>query len=150
MAINTGDTRRDAAFFHWLGKVFTKDANIPGAEKYKSAHNVRSNEVWMDNIPFAQDSASASQFSSLYSNIVRKVGTASLPGYLYPLHDTDYQSWFLDTGTPSLIPGGAFYPSNEWIKPLINPSELQTLAAFHLSDMSLRYIDQTLMALFQK
>ena len=123
------------AFFHWLGKVNTVDGRKAGSEPYKSSHNVRSNEVWMDNIPFADSFASASTYSDQYPTIIRKVGTVSSvngignnligsPGYLYPLNGTLYQSWFLDTGTPSLEPYGQFTPSNEWIKPIINISDV--------------------------
>ena len=123
------------AFFHWLGKVNTVDGRNAGSEPYKSSHNVRSNEVWMDDIPFAKTFASASVYSDQYPNIIRKVGTVSSvdgtgpnligsPGYLYPLNGTLYQSWFLDTGTPSLEPYGQFLPSNEWVKPIINISDV--------------------------
>ena len=48
------------AFFHWLGKVNTFDGRKAGSEPYTSSHNVRSNEVWMDDVPFAYTYASAS------------------------------------------------------------------------------------------
>jgi len=129
------NTRLLGAFFHWLGKVNTFDGNYAGNERFKSSHNVRSSEVWMDDIPYAPNFASASNFSDLYPGIIRKVGTVSsadgnginlsgAPGYLYPLHNTVYQSWYLDTGTPSLMPRGQFVPSNEWVKPLINSTDV--------------------------
>ena len=66
------DIQRKAGFFHSLGKVITKDGNNVGNEKYKSAHNVRSTEVWMDEIPFAQFGS-----ASMYSDglIVKQIGT---------------------------------------------------------------------------
>ena len=138
-------TALTGAFYHWLGKVNTKDGNYAGSENYKSAHNVRSSEVWMDNVPVAYTFASASQYSDQFPNIIRKVGTVSSfpttpetaplgsnlsgqPGYLYPLHNTLYQSWFLDTGTPSLVAFGEFLPSEDWVKPLINISDVPNAA----------------------
>ena len=44
------NTKINAAFYHSLGKVLTESTNLVGNEKYKSAHNVRSSEVWMDSI----------------------------------------------------------------------------------------------------
>ena len=150
MPIINDTSKLTGAFFHWLGKVNTKDGNYAGSENYKSAHNVRSNEVWMDDVPVAYTFASASAYSDAYPNIIRKIGTVSSvdpgylgdglgndligqPGYLYPLHNTLYQSWFLDTGTPSLANAyGEFFPSDEWVKPIINISDI-------LQDMLLYY-----------
>ncbi len=115
------DLQRKAGFFHSLGKVITETNNLVGNEAYKSAHNVRSSEVWMDVIPHANTSASASSVSD--SLIVRQVGTSSNPVYLYPLSQTNYQTWFMDTGTPSPAADG-FLPSTDWVKPLINPSDV--------------------------
>ena len=87
------NSKINAAFYHSLGKVLTEASNLVGNEKYKSAHNVRSNEVWMDSISYAPTVASASQYGD--GVIVRQVGSASSipdsigifssPVYLYPL-----------------------------------------------------------------
>ena len=135
MPIINDTSKITGAFFHWLGKVNTKDGNNAGNESYKSSHNVRSNEVWMDDVPVAYTFASASAYSDVYPGIIRKVGTVSSvdglgsnlvgsPGYLYPLHGTLYQSWFLDTGTPTLKQYGQFLPSSGWVKPIINISDV--------------------------
>jgi hypothetical protein len=131
MSNQNSDLQRKAGFFHSLGKVITEYNNTPGNEDYKSAHNVRSSEVWMDEIPIAVFGS-----ASLYSDgvVVRQIGSASgnyndplnqfdSQAYLYPLSQTNYQTWFLDTGTPSATVDG-FLPSNEWVKPLINPSDV--------------------------
>ena len=135
MPNTNGDLQRKAGFFHSLGKVITEDANSAGNEKYKSAHNVRSNEVWMDSISYAPTSASASQYAD--GIIVKQVGSASgvvdlqnnfsSPLYLYPLTQTNYQTWFMDTGTPSAAVDG-FVPSSEWVKPLIGPVDVPNSA----------------------
>jgi hypothetical protein len=135
MPNTNSDIQRKAGFFHSLGKVITEDANSAGNEKYKSAHNVRSNEVWMDSISYAPTSASASQYAD--GIIVKQVGSASgvvdvqnnfsSPLYLYPLTQTNYQTWFMDTGTPSAAVDG-FVPSSEWVKPLIGPVDVPNSA----------------------
>ena len=126
MANFTDETQRKTAFFHALGYVLTKKANEPANESYKSAHNVKTDEVWVDSIAYSQ----------LYSNAVSEAsnnaavtkigntasGTASL-SVLYPLSGSDRQSWFLDTGSPSWGQGG-FVPSNGWVKPLISPVDV--------------------------
>ena len=125
------NSKINAAFYHSLGKVLTEASNLVGNEKYKSAHNVRSNEVWMDSISYAPTVASASQYGD--GVIVRQVGSASSipdsigvfssPVYLYPLTNTNYQTWFIDTGTPTPAADG-FVPSSDWVKSLINPSDV--------------------------
>jgi len=121
MPNNSSTLRTNAGFFHSLGKVLTENSNSPGAEKYKSAHNVRSNEVWMDIVQYAGSFASASQYAD--NVIVTQHGTPSNPLYLYPLTQTNYQTWFLDIGTPTPQPDG-FEPSTGWVKPLISPADV--------------------------
>ena len=106
MPNNVNSTGVKAAFYHSLGKVLTLDTNLVGNENYKSAHNVRSREVWMDSIPYSPSYASASQYSD--DIIVRQIGTGSNPAYVYPLMNTNYQTWFIDTGTPSAYVDGFF------------------------------------------
>jgi len=109
-----------ASFYHSLSKVITEDGNLAGNELYKSAPNIRSNDVWLDEIPYSPTYASA---SSISNEIVLQIGTISNPLFLYPLKNTNYQTWFLDTGTPSSVQDG-FEPSDKWAKPLINPSDV--------------------------
>ncbi len=115
------DLQRKAGFYHSLGKVLTEQNNLVGNEAYKSAHNVRSNEVWMDIISHSNTYASASSISD--NLVVTQCGTSSNPVYLYPLTQTNYQTWFIDMGTPSATSDG-FIPSSDWAKPLINPSDV--------------------------
>lgn len=131
MSNQNTNLQRTAAFYHSLGKVQTEINNLVGNELYKSAHNVRSSEVWMDSIPYSPITASASQFSD--GIVVRQIGSSSVapdnlnifsePAYLYPLAQSNYQTWFIDSGTPSASVDG-FVPSSEWVKPLINPSDV--------------------------
>ena len=121
MPSNNTNIQRKGAFFHSLGKVLTKDTNLIGNELYKSSHNVRSIEIWMDEILFSPSVASASSISD--DIVVTQVGDPSNPVYLFPLAQSNYQTWFMDSGTPSLTPDG-FVPSDNWCKPLINPSDV--------------------------
>lgn len=114
------NTKTNAAFYHSLGKVLTESSNLVGNEKYKSSHNVSSSEIWMNTISYAPTIASSSQYSD--NVVVRQIGTVSNPAYLYPLSNTNYQTWFIDTGTPSATTTG-FIPSSDWAKSLINPSD---------------------------
>ena len=121
MPIGDSTTRESTGFFHALGKVLTEKFNAPGNEKYKSAHNVISSEIWTSTLQYAPDIASASSYAT--GSPITKVGTQSNPMYLYPMTGTNYQTWFLDTGTPSFFSDG-FVPSDGWVKPLINPSDV--------------------------
>ena len=71
------DLQRKAGFYHSLGKVLTEQESLVGEEPYKSAHNVRSSEVWMDPIPHSNTYASASSISD--GLIVTQFGTSSNP-----------------------------------------------------------------------
>jgi len=115
------DVQRKAGFFHSLGKVLTESENIAGNEKYKSSHNVLSNEVWMEQIPYAPTPAIGVSNSN-NSDVIRYIslGTQSI---LYPLFGSNYQTWFLDVGNPTQKSSG-FEPSEGWCKPLINPSDV--------------------------
>ncbi len=131
MSNQNSNLQRTAAFYHSLGKVQTEYNNLVGNELYKSAHNVRSTEVWMDSISYAPTVGSASQYGD--GVVVRQVGSSSTapdnisifstPVFLYPLAQSNYQTWFIDTGTPSAVVDG-FVPSSDWVKPLINPSDV--------------------------
>jgi hypothetical protein len=125
MPISNTNIQTKSAFYHSLGRVLTRDTNFAGNEKYKSAHSVRSSEVWMDTIPYAPTFASASAYASSasYSISMLMVGTPSNPAYLYPLTLSNYQTWFLDTGTPTVKPDG-FEPSSGWVKPLISSTDV--------------------------
>jgi hypothetical protein len=123
MPNQNSDSQRKAGFFHALGKFFSEDTQMPGDELYKSAHNVRSNEVWMDNIPFSPSSASASAAAISNPTILKKIGTSGNASFLYPLSSTNYQTWFLDEGDPTWGSAG-FNPSTQWVKSLISPTDV--------------------------
>jgi hypothetical protein len=122
MGIIDQTIQRKTAFFHSLGFVLTRAGNLIGNEIYKSAHNVRSNEIWVDNIPFAIDVTDAQTIASSESQVTM-IGSPGSGAVLYPLRGSEYQTWFFDTGSPT--PGfDGFDPSSGWVKPLINPSDV--------------------------
>lgn len=123
-------------FFHSLGRVLTVDTNSVGNERYKSAHNVKSNEVWVSPVPYCGPTlASASTFAD--DIIIKAVGSTSSLAYLYPLPNTNYQTWFFDSGTPSPTIDG-FEPSVDWSKPLINPSDAPNAEGFPSNGLEFR------------
>ena len=121
MPNNNPNLQRTAAFYHSLGKVQTESSNLVGNEKYKSAHNVRSNEIWTDEIAHSPTFNDASSISD--DIVVSQLGTESSQLYLFPLSLSNYQTWFLDTGTPTVASDG-FIPSDSWSRNLINPSDV--------------------------
>jgi hypothetical protein len=127
-------------FFHSLGKVITEVNNLAGNERYKSAHNVKSNEVWLGTLPYAPTIASASSYSDDIT--IRAIGSLSSPTYLYPLPNTNYQTWFFDSGTPSPALDG-FEPSVDWCKPLINSSDAPSEEGLPSVGYDFRFFDPT-------
>lgn len=125
MGITNTDIQRKTGFFHALGKVLTLDTNLIGNESYKSAHNVRTSEIWTD-VPAFAEFLSDAITEDINNSSVTMVGTAST-ATMYPLANTNYQTWFLDSGTPSVFSNG-FVPSVSWSKPLINPSDIPDTA----------------------
>lgn len=121
MPIGNSSTQTKTGFYHSLGKVLTEVNNAPGNEKYKSAHSVISSEIWTTPVSYSPTLASASSYAT--GSPVTQIGSVITPTFLYPLSGTNYQSWFLDSGTPSWFPDG-FIPSDSWNKPLINPADV--------------------------
>jgi len=116
-----GGVSDDSGNFHALGRTKTYTTFRVGNENFKSGHNIRSKEVWIDNIPYAGNANTA--YNNVDNVIIRQIGTLSNPAYLYPLSDSNYRTWFFDMGTPSYDSGG-FYPSEDWVKNLISPVDV--------------------------
>lgn len=136
MANFNTDTQVKTGFFHALGYVLTKFSNSPFNEQYKSAHNVRSNEIWVDSIEYSFD-FEAAESESVSNSSVTQVGDTSQKALLYPLKNSDRQAWFLDTGTPTYDTNG-FIPSDGWVKPLISPVDVTNTAGAPSLGFSLR------------
>lgn len=115
------DIQLKGGFFHTLGRVITQDSNNISNEKYKSSHNINSNELWVDDVPYASNLDAAEINAD--DIVVKQHGYFNNQVYLYPLSKTNYQTWFIDNGTPEERSDG-FYPSVDWAKSLINPSDV--------------------------
>lgn len=126
MGIFNEEIQRISAFYHALGKVLTEENNSIAGEKYKSAHNVVTKEIWVDSIAYCQDLTEANAEANI-NDALTQLGTVASPARLYPLKGTNYQSWFLDTGSPTVSLTGC-EPSSGWVKPLINPSDITNAA----------------------
>lgn len=124
MPNNNPNLQRTAGFYHSLGKVQTESNNLVGNEKYKSAHNIKSSDVWTDEIQYSPNFSNASSLAD--DIIVTQLGTIADPMYLFPLTLSNYQTWFFDSGTPSVASDG-FIPSENWNKNLISPSDVVDL-----------------------
>jgi len=134
------DTQRKTGFFHSLGLVLTKDVNDPANEKYKSAHNVQTNEIWVDTISYVPDYISAVSEAGSNSALTQVGDETSLPtslALLYPLKDTNGQAWFLDTGSPTWDSTG-FVPSSGWVKPLVSPVDVPNASGEPSSGLNFR------------
>lgn len=115
------DTKIKTGFYHALGVVLTKLSNSPANEKYKSSHNISTGEIWGATISYCQLFSDAVNESNV-NEALTMVGTPSTV-ILYPLQDSDNQSWFIDNGTPSWTSTG-FVPSSGWVKPLVSPVDI--------------------------
>jgi hypothetical protein len=127
MPNNNIDVQIKSGFFHSLSRVLSESNKSLGNEKYKAGHNILSSEVWVEPIPYAPTLTEAIQ-ENMNSNIVNFVGgNLGTQSILYPLSGSNYQTWFLDLGNPTYTSGG-FEPSQNWIKPLINPIDVTNLS----------------------
>lgn len=55
----SSNEQRKLAYFHALGKVMTESTQAVYETKYKSSHNVKLNELWADNIAYANNYSNA-------------------------------------------------------------------------------------------
>ncbi len=127
MPNNNIDVQIKSGFFHSLSKVLTESNKSLGNERYKAGHNILSSEVWVEQIPYAPTLGVAIP-ENMNSNIVNFVGgNLGTQSVLYPLSGSNYQTWFLDLGDPTYTSGG-FEPSQNWVKPLINPVDVSDIS----------------------
>ena len=139
------DTQRKTGFFHALGYVLTKDVNDPANEQYKSAHNVRTNEIWTDVINYMADFSAAETEASSNSALNQNGDESSVPSslaLLYPLKDSNGQAWFLDSGTPTWDSTG-FIPSSGWVKPLVSPVDVTNASGAPSLGLQFRLYDDS-------
>lgn len=98
--------KEQIGYFHALGKVATRLDNFyVFNSNYKSSHNVRNNEIWVDVVPFAADATAADSNASSYPTIITKYTNEALTS----VTGSNGQAWYLDDGGTFVRP---------WISPV--------------------------------
>jgi len=144
MGISNTTIQRQAGFFHSLSTVLTKENRAIGSESYKSSHNIQTSEIWSDSIPYAFTFNDAvSNAADVNTPQLTQVGTEISRAIMYPLRDTEFQTWFIDTGTPSVIESAGCLPSENWVKPLINPFDVTRADGLGSAGYAVRLYDPT-------
>lgn len=114
-SLSTSEQRK-IAYFHSLGKVMTRDSQAVYESPYKSSHNVRSNEIWTDNIIYAIDYTSAVNESISNSAVTLYEETT-----LSEILGSNGQSWYLDDSGTFIRP---------WISPVDVPNSITNLPSY--------------------
>jgi len=99
--------QRKLAYFHALGKVMTESTQSVYESPYKSSHNVRLNEVWADDIAYANDYTSA-----VAESVANSAVTLIEKGTLTQIFGSNGQSYNFFSGTTFVRP---------WISPVDVP-----------------------------
>jgi len=98
--------KRQLGFFHGLSKVPTESTQYVYESKYKSAHSVRSSDIWTDNITYAADKAAADSEAANNSAVTKYTmqSLTMIPG-------SNGQAWYLEIG-------------GKFIRPYISPVDV--------------------------
>ncbi len=116
MADFPDSAKRQLGYFHGLSKVPTESTQNVYESKYKSAHNIKSTDVWTDTVNYAATSLDADN-EALSNSAVTKYTQFSLtmiPG-------SNSQSWYLDDN-------GLF------VRPFISPVDIPEITTNNSSD----------------
>ncbi len=108
--------KRQLGFFHGLSKVPTEATQQVYESKYKSAHSVKSNEIWSDTIAYAVDVAAA-DIEAGTNPAVTKYTLQSLT----EIAGSNGQAWYLDNA-------GTF------VRPFISPVDIPNIITNNPSD----------------
>lgn len=114
----TTNDQRKLAYFHALSKSMTKSSQTLDESKYKSSHNVRLNEVWANEIPFAEDFTTAYN-ESLTNNAITYFNNVQL----IEIPNSNKQAYCLITGGTFDI-NGNIEPDASFIRPWISPVDV--------------------------
>lgn len=68
MGLSSSEQRK-LAYFHSLDKTMTESQQNIYESNYKSSHNIRINEIWSDDLPFANTYADAKNYTFSYTSI---------------------------------------------------------------------------------
>lgn len=100
--------KEQIGYFHALGKVATKLTNFyVFNSNYKSAHNVRDTDVWVQSVPYAADVTTADSNASTYPSIIQKYTNVALT----QITGSNGQAWYLDD-------------SGSFVRPWISPVDV--------------------------
>lgn len=89
-SLSTSEQRK-IAYFHALAKVMTRDSQAVYESPYKSSHNIRSTEIWSDDIGYAIDYITAVN-ESISNSAVTLYENVELSDIL----GSNGQSWYLN------------------------------------------------------
>ena len=106
MADFPDSAKRQLGFFHGLSKVPTESTQNVYESKYKSAHSVKSDDIWADTINYAADIAAADSEAASNSAVTKYTlqSLTMIPG-------SNGQAWYLEIGS-------------EFIRPFIDPVDI--------------------------
>jgi hypothetical protein len=120
--------QRKLAYFHTLGKVMTENTQELYETKYKSSHNIRYNEIWIDDITYAPDylTAYAESLSNSAVTVFENVILDMIYGsngqtYCYVKNGTFKDDTYPISERGQVTSGGTF------IRPLISPFDVPNL-----------------------
>lgn len=87
------DELSQLSYFHALGKALTTTGETINEASYKSAHNVRSQEIWIDNVGFASGTTDADTEASGNMAVTKVLGATLtiVPG-------SNGQAYYLNSG----------------------------------------------------
>lgn len=124
-------SQRKLAYFHSLGKSMIESQQNVYESNYKSSHNIRTNEIWSDNIDFTSTYSEAKTKSLLNNAVIlhemvflSEVYGSNGQAYIYiengKFKDSSYpisDRGYFDKINPSLV-------EPKYIKPFISPEDV--------------------------
>jgi hypothetical protein len=151
MGILSNNEQRKLAYFHALGKSMTENTQATYETKYKSSHNVRLNETWVNDINYCATYADAVNESYINSAItfysmvtLDMIYGSNGQAYAYILNGT-----FKDDTYP-LSERGQITSGGKFIKPFISPVDISDPITNEPSDgFTLRLFTENEIEIFQ-
>jgi len=117
MATPSQGYQRIKSYFHGLSKVNTEATQYVFESQYKSAHSVKGDDIWAEEIVYATNETEADDFVSNYPLVAQKYVLFDLT----PIPGSNNQAYYLNDG-------GQFVTS--WISPVDVPHSTSALPSF--------------------
>jgi hypothetical protein len=125
-SLSTAEQRK-LAYFHALGKVMTENTQGVYESLYKSSHNVRSNEIWSDEISYADtyndaltESNSNDAVTIHYNVTLSSIFGSNNQAYNYYVGSVFIRPWISPVDVPDEITNA---PSNGYLVRLFRGSD---------------------------